>query len=580
MACFAFCLAPAKVRALFMNLMQLEHRSSWSRLILIVLIAVTVGLLLALVWIDLTWRAFANAAKERDLRVRELQGEIVHFDEVLTMSALMAATTGDESWRRRYETYEPLLGQALQETTLIVPHYGVAATKQTKEANRKLFALEAEAFALVEQGRAQDAQALLLSPEYAQQKAIYSAGMRALDQTLEDYIANSDADTLRTGQRHLILNLGVVILVTLGWAIFFRNMIRTEDALVDSHQNLTRLADELADANQTLETRAAELAHANSELGETNLNLSNEIETRIEAEAIQKELHHQLLAATRQAGMAEIATGVLHNVGNALNSVNVSATLAHDLVLHSHVTDLERAVDLLIQHDNDLEHFLTATPRGQLLLPYLTKLTGSLLDEHSRLKEYLADLEKNVDHTKQIVKSQQTYAKISIVDIEYDLGEVLHDVLKPLSGSLTTNGIELVWEGEKQLLVHGDKHKVIQILNNLTTNAVHALIASPLEPKRLIVRMSSDGENMACVDIQDTGVGIDATHLTKIFQYGFTTKESGHGFGLHHSALVAREMGGELRMHSVGVGHGACFTLELPLVRDPENSKLEFVAAI
>jgi signal transduction histidine kinase len=75
-------------------------------------------------------------------------------------------------------------------------------------------------------------------------------------------------------------------------------------------------------------------------------------------------------------------------------------------------------------------------------------------------------------------------------------------------------------------------------------------------------------------------VGIDATHLTKIFQYGFTTKESGHGFGLHHSALVAREMGGELRMHSAGVGHGACFTLELPLVREPENSHHELVAAI
>ncbi len=523
-----------------------QHRTRLPRLVLIALISVTVGLLLAIVWIDLTWRATANAVKQRDLRIKELQGEIVHLDEVLTMSALMAATSGDEQWEQRYREFEPRLTKAIEEALLIAPQQGVTATAQTDEANIKLVAMENEAFAFVHEGKSHEARAVLFSSEYASQKKVYAAGMSALDDALQDFVNASNAEILHSGQKRLVLNLGVIVFVTIGWSIFFRIMLQSEKALVGSH---------------------AELAHANADLAESNLQLSSEIENRKQAEAAQKTLHHKLLETTRQAGMAEVATGVLHNVGNALNSVNVAATLSMDLVKDSRVADLNRAVDLMNQHSSDLPGFFASDKRGNMLLPYLTKLASIFQSEQELLLEYLCDLCGKVDHTKQIVRSQQTYAKVSGLEMEFDLVEVLEEVLKTLGGGLSQNGIELVREWDEVPTVHCDKHKVMQILSNIVTNAIHALLTANHELKHLIVRIGREGENTVFVEVADNGVGIDEAHLTKIFQYGFTTKQTGHGFGLHHSALVAREMGGELRVQSDGLGCGACFTLELPITQ-------------
>lgn len=535
----------------------IEHSSRWSRPVLVLLIAVTVGLLLALVWIDFTWRATVNAIKLRDLRVKELQGQVVHLDELLTMSAMMAATSGDEAWEYRYRANEPLLTAALEEVLLIAPEGAASATSQTGDANSALIAIENEAFELARAGKLEEAQAILASSEYAEQKRVYSAGMTALDQALDHFIAESHAETLRSGQAHLTLNLGAVVLVTIGWSIFFGNMLRSEKAL--------------AVANESLEKHAAKLAHANADLAESNLHLCTEVETRIEAEAAQKELHKKLLAATHQAGMAEVATGVLHNVGNALNSVNVSASLAIDLVKNSRVTDLEKATGMLAENSLNLPEFLTSHPRGQLLIPYLIKLVEKLQIERNELREHLEDLCKNIDHTKEIVKSQQTYARVSNLSMEFDLCDVVEDVLKTLGASLRESGIELVKDWHKVPTVHSDKHKVMQILANLITNAIHALLSANHLDKKLIVRIAATSENMVSVEVRDNGIGIDEAHLIKIFQYGFTTKQTGHGFGLHHSALVAREMGGEIRVHSEGLGQGACFILEIPIEREEGN---------
>ena len=211
------------------------------------------------------------------------------------------------------------------------------------------------------------------------------------------------------------------------------------------------------------------------------------------------------------------------------------------------------------------------------MLPYLTELAAKLRSEQATLLENLDDLCKKVDHTKQIVKAQQTYARVSDLDMEFDVKEVLQDVLQTLGGSLEENGIELVREWHDVPCVCSDKHKVMQILANLVTNAIHALLSSNHQLKRLTVRLDCDDDKRAYIDVEDTGIGIDGTHLNKIFQYGFTTKQTGHGFGLHHSALVARELGGELRVHSDGVGRGTRFTLELPILREAETLEPELI---
>jgi C4-dicarboxylate-specific signal transduction histidine kinase len=109
-----------------------------------------------------------------------------------------------------------------------------------------------------------------------------------------------------------------------------------------------------------------------------------------------------------------------------------------------------------------------------------------------------------------------------------------------------------------------DKHKLLLILVNLISNAKYAMAATPPDERRLTVRLAATSAERFRLEVQDQGMGIAPEMLTRIFQYGFTTRAEGHGFGLHSSALAAQELGGSLTAHSAGPGTGATFTLELP----------------
>jgi signal transduction histidine kinase len=161
--------------------------------------------------------------------------------------------------------------------------------------------------------------------------------------------------------------------------------------------------------------------------------------------------------------------------------------------------------------------------------------------------------------------------------MELDLAAIVNDVLKTLGNNLVENGIELIRELREVPPLRSDKPKVMQILANLVTNAIHALLSTNYSLKRLTVRVDREGDDRVYVEVEDTGIGIDAVHLSRIFQYGFTTKLTGHGFGLHHSVLVARELGGDLKVHSDGIGRGARFTLELPVCCAVEVCQAELV---
>jgi signal transduction histidine kinase len=106
---------------------------------------------------------------------------------------------------------------------------------------------------------------------------------------------------------------------------------------------------------------------------------------------------------------------------------------------------------------------------------------------------------------------------------------------------------------------------VLQILLNLTANAKHACVDAGREDGRVKVRVTN-GDDRVRIAVCDNGVGISPENLKKVFKHGFTTrKKTGHGFGLHSGALIARELGGTLSAQSDGPGQGAVFTLELPL---------------
>jgi signal transduction histidine kinase len=294
-----------------------------------------------------------------------------------------------------------------------------------------------------------------------------------------------------------------------------------------------------------------------------------DITDRVEAEERERNLQQQLRDASRQAGMAEIATNVLHNVGNVLNSVNISASLVTDRVKKPKAAGLAKVVALLKEHAADLAAFVSADQRGKHLPFYLAQLSEHLsLDQQATLLE-LESLRKNIDHIKEIVSMQQSYSKLVGVPERLAVASLVDDALRMNVGSFTRHGVSLKCEFNDVPEIVVEKHKVLQILVNLLRNAKHACEASGRPDKQVVMRVANQANGVQ-IAVTDNGIGIQPEHMTRIFSHGFTTKKDGHGFGLHSGALAARDLGGALRVDSAGPGHGATFTLELPL-KSPET---------
>jgi len=289
-----------------------------------------------------------------------------------------------------------------------------------------------------------------------------------------------------------------------------------------------------------------------------------DITERRGAEAALAKAQRDLLEASRLAGMAEVATGVLHNVGNVLNSVNVTSTCLAENLQKSKAVKLSKVVAVLRAHEADLGRFLTTDPQGVQVVDYLARLATQLANEQAHAVQELAGLQKHIDHIKDIVAMQQSFANGFGLAESVQVTDLVEDALRLNEGSLTRHEVEVIKEFADVPAVTVDKHKVLQILINLVTNAKQACDATNRDDKRLTLRVLSQADRVQ-IAVADNGVGIPPENLTRIFNHGFTTKKNGHGFGLHSGAIAAKEMGGTLRVHSDGVGRGTVFTLELPV---------------
>ena len=279
----------------------------------------------------------------------------------------------------------------------------------------------------------------------------------------------------------------------------------------------------------------------------------------------QEKLHAQMLELSHQAGMAEVATGVLHNVGNVLNSINVSNGLIREKLRASEIPTLVKLSQLLQKHQADLPAFLVHDPKGKLVPGFIMQLAAQLQDEHALLQQEQDQMSRNIEHIKEIVAMQQSYARVSGFLEEVSLARLIDDALQINLAGLSRHGVTVVREYAEVPPALVDKHKVLQILVNLVQNAKYALDGSAHPERRLTVGLQVNGDHRLKISVSDNGAGIAAQNLAKIFSHGFTTRKDGHGFGLHNGANAAREMGGHLSVHSEGLGKGATFTLDLPL---------------
>ena len=193
---------------------------------------------------------------------------------------------------------------------------------------------------------------------------------------------------------------------------------------------------------------------------------------------------------------------------------------------------------------------------------YLTQLGEHLVAENQRLQSEAAAIASHVGHIRNIVAAQQTYARRGGVTEAIDVAELLDNAVAIHFTEMTDVTIRRDYEPLPPLTF--DRHKLIQILGNLLSNARHALKARAEGPRQMWLRIRRQEPGSIAIEVQDSGVGIEQGVLHRLFEFGFTTKKDGHGFGLHTSAILAKELAGELAAFSDGPGQGARFVLRLP----------------
>jgi signal transduction histidine kinase len=316
----------------------------------------------------------------------------------------------------------------------------------------------------------------------------------------------------------------------------------------------------------------AEHERTESQLNEQTGRLEAEIQERNRAQLEVERVHRQLVDASRQAGQAEVAISVLHDVGNVLNSVNVSTSLITDYVRGFRLASLTKVTELLRSHAADLGYFMTADEKGRQLPEFLEKLGEHMHAQQEQLLEELKGLSQNVVHIKEIVTMQQDYAKPSDLSERVELAELVDSALTLQLASYQHDLISVVREFAPLAPVLADRHKVLQILVKLFENARGDFDASRTVGRQVIVRIRPGRDGFACLEVNDNGIGIATENLTRIFAHDFATHNGRHGLGLHSAALAAKEMKGSLLARSEGLGQGATLVLELPLQPPPAKA--------
>jgi signal transduction histidine kinase len=326
-----------------------------------------------------------------------------------------------------------------------------------------------------------------------------------------------------------------------------------------------RARDETGELANSFNQMAGTIQQQIAELNDANLNLEARVEERTSALL---EAQSQLAETSRQAGMAEVATSVLHNVGNVLNSVNVTAALVSERLRKSKAANIGKAARLMEDNRENLGGFMTDDPRGRQLPGYLTGLASHLEGEQAFLTDELRQLQKNVEHIKDIVNMQQNYAKVYGVSEVLTAQSLAEDALQLNTSALLRHEVEVVRDYGEVPPFSSERHKVLQILVNLIRNAKHACDDGAKASKQIRLQTRQE-EGFVVIRVADNGIGIRPENMDRIFSHGFTTRAKGHGFGLHNSALAAKNLGGSLTAESPGHGQGATFTLRLPLPPAP-----------
>jgi C4-dicarboxylate-specific signal transduction histidine kinase len=507
-----------------------------------------------------------------------LHATVEHFESATYLALVGLASSDWEMLLRQRGTAQALAGRfvAVSEAMLQgeapgpggeLPLEGI----QAPEVRGMLMALPGlweKAYAAHVRVLRSDNRSLKNNPDLEQFRAETRRVSEAIGEVSQRLQHSSQAELRALGLVQRAIPVGAFLLSLVIFAFVIQRLLLPFAA---STEELERSEAALRWARDELELRVIErteeLARANEALRLAHDGLEVRVKERTQE---LRETQRRAVELARQAGMAELATNVLHNVGNVLNSINTSATILGERLQALRLQSLLKLAGMLEERRADLATFMTADERGRRLPEFLGKLGEHLSAQRDEMLTMTAALHRHVEHIRMIVELQQSYATASSLVEAASLEELIEDAIRINGAALGRHGVSL----ERHLVplprVMVDKHKLLQILLNLISNAKYALNDNPPGERHLTVRLERPSEDRFRVQVCDNGMGIAPELLTKIFQHGFTTRKEGHGFGLHSCAIAARSMEGSLVVHSDGPGKGAAFTLELPFRPEAE----------
>ncbi|MCB1043776.1 MAG: HAMP domain-containing histidine kinase [Acidobacteria bacterium] len=334
-----------------------------------------------------------------------------------------------------------------------------------------------------------------------------------------------------------------------------------------------RRTEELKERNDLLLHRVIAEAHAmsdelkskNDALLAANAQLRSEAEAKQEALQERDALQAELVEIARRVGLEELTTNILHNVSNTLNSVNVALSRVEQQIIASKISSIPQLAGLLAQNHDQLVWFLTQDERGKKVPEYLLRLSDLLQTEQKDIESEIEVMRKSVDHINQIVSYQQEYSKLVEFRETLNVCDLIQDAIAITQAELQRQHIVVCCDFEPVPEVSVDRRKLIQILLNLISNAKHSLMDCAPDHPEIRIAVALDNRDVLRISVADNGMGIPSEHMSRLFTFGFTTREEGHGFGLHGCANHAREMDGRIYAQSEGVNKGAQFILELPV---------------
>lgn len=284
----------------------------------------------------------------------------------------------------------------------------------------------------------------------------------------------------------------------------------------------------------------------------------------------------QLMTTAHRAGMAEIASEVMHNMGNSLNSLSVSVGVVEEHIRNIKIELLRKLTDLIIEHEANLSRFFAEDQRAPMIPEALDRLTATLEGSRARSLEEMQQLELFIDQMREALTSHIEYTSAEIKLNEWvDLGQMLEEVSALFADHFQEHQISLQMQLSPLPKVRLQRSKLRHVIINLLQNALEELQQQTSQTRQIYLTTFLYQERPA-LRVSDTGRGIAEKHMASIFQQGFSTKNGSLGYGLHYCVNVLGEMDAKMVVsnnHPDSQGKGACFEIRFGgprLIKDEE----------